>query len=181
MNRVNSITFKIILFCLLLPALLFQSCDRGKPSVKPRKLTPEQLIDINRELIVRESERIGSYAERKGLEMKLTDTGLWYEVEDKGRGGPVVDGSGVKLEYNCSLLDGTQCYDSQQDGYLDIIVGGSDIPAGLDEGLRMLNYGASAIFIIPSYLGYGIVGDGKKIPSRAVLVYKIKVLEQDRK
>jgi FKBP-type peptidyl-prolyl cis-trans isomerase len=39
----------------------------------------------------------------------------------------------------------------------------------------MLKPGGEAIFIIPPFLAYGFVGDGNKIPSRAVIVYNITV------
>jgi FKBP-type peptidyl-prolyl cis-trans isomerase len=48
--------------------------------------------------------------------------------------------------------------------------------AGLNQGLRMLKPGAEAIFILPPFLAYGLPGDGKKIPSRAVIVYRITIL-----
>jgi FKBP-type peptidyl-prolyl cis-trans isomerase len=47
--------------------------------------------------------------------------------------------------------------------------------AGLNEGLRLLKPGGEAIFIIPSFLAYGLLGDRKMIPSRAIIVYSIKV------
>jgi FKBP-type peptidyl-prolyl cis-trans isomerase FkpA len=47
---------------------------------------------------------------------------------------------------------------------------------GLNEGLRILKPGAEAIFILPPFLAYGLLGDGKMIPSRSVIVYNIKIL-----
>ena len=34
-----------------------------------------------------------------------------------------------------------------------------------------------AIFIIPPFLAYGLIGDRKMIPSRAVLVYYVNILQ----
>lgn len=48
---------------------------------------------------------------------------------------------------------------------------------GLNEGLRMLKPGSEAIFIIPPFLAYGLIGDGKMIPSRAVIVYNVSILQ----
>jgi hypothetical protein len=37
------------------------------------------------------------------------------------------------MEYKCSLLDGTVCYSSDEEGPEEVIVGISDIPAGLTQ------------------------------------------------
>jgi FKBP-type peptidyl-prolyl cis-trans isomerase len=63
-----------------------------------------------------------------------------------------------------------------QTGPREIILGRSEIEAGLDQGLRLLKPGGRAIFILPPFLAYGLKGDGKKIPSRAVVIYNISTL-----
>jgi FKBP-type peptidyl-prolyl cis-trans isomerase len=40
----------------------------------------------------------------------------------------------------------------------------------------MLKQGAEATFILPPFLAFGLIGDGKKIPSRAVIVYNVNIL-----
>ena len=79
------------------------------------------------------------------------------------------------FDYKCSLLDGTLCYSSEVDGQKEIILGRSGLEAGLEEGLRLLKPGAEAIFILPPFLGHGLLGDQKNIPARATLVYEIKI------
>jgi FKBP-type peptidyl-prolyl cis-trans isomerase FkpA len=80
------------------------------------------------------------------------------------------------MDYECSLLDGTSCYSSKKLGPKEVIMGKSLMESGLNEGLLMLKPGSEAIFIIPPYLGYGFIGDGKMIPSRATIVYKVNIL-----
>ena len=55
--------------------------------------------------------------------------------------------------------------------------GRGEIETGLNEGLKLLKPGAEAIFIIPPFLAYGLVGDRKMIPSRAVIVYNVNILQ----
>jgi FKBP-type peptidyl-prolyl cis-trans isomerase len=43
--------------------------------------------------------------------------------------------------------------------------------------LRLLRAGDKAKFIVPSHLAYGWIGDSKNIPTRAVLVYDVNVLQ----
>ena len=82
------------------------------------------------------------------------------------------------MDYECSLLDGTRCYSSKELGPKELILGKSEIEAGLNEGLRLLKPGAEAIFIIPPFLAFGLIGDGKLIPPRAVMVYNVKVMNE---
>ena len=60
-------------------------------------------------------------------------------------------------------------------GPKELILGRSEMEAGLNEGLRLLKPGSEAIFIIPPFLAYGLIGDRKLIPPRAVLVYSVSV------
>jgi FKBP-type peptidyl-prolyl cis-trans isomerase len=86
----------------------------------------------------------------------------------------------VKMEYECSLLDGTKCYSSDELGPKEIILGKTAIEPGLNQGLRMMRPGGEAMFILPPFMAYGLPGDGKKIPSRAVIVYKVRIMEEQQ-
>jgi FKBP-type peptidyl-prolyl cis-trans isomerase len=81
------------------------------------------------------------------------------------------------MNYECSLLDGTRCYSSNDLGPKEVVLGHSEMEQGMNEGLRLLKPGAEAIFIIPPFLAYGLVGDRKMIPSRAVIVYNVNILQ----
>ena len=49
--------------------------------------------------------------------------------------------------------------------------------AFLEEGILLLKEGDRAKFIIPSHLAFGLLGDMKKIPAKAVLVYDIELIK----
>jgi FKBP-type peptidyl-prolyl cis-trans isomerase FkpA len=157
---------------LLLCALL--SCRNNAD--KKSHLSPpggNEMADLNRYLIKKDRERIQNYIERKNLRMTETKTGLWYQIVKEGEGPSFRDNDRIILDYDCSLLDGTKCYSSKELGSKEIVLGKSDIEAGLNEGLRMLNPGAEAIFIIPPFLAYGLIGDRRLIPPRTVIVYNV--------
>jgi FKBP-type peptidyl-prolyl cis-trans isomerase len=136
------------------------------------------MADINRYIIQKDRERIQSYSERKGIALKESATGLWYNIEKEGDGVFFKDNDRIRFEYDCSLLDGTRCYSSKELGPKEIIMGRSGLPSGLDEGLKLLKPGGAAIFIIPPFLAYGLIGDGKKIPPRATLVYNVIIIKE---
>ena len=169
-------TIKLFVFALL--SLISVSCnsvqDKNQNRPKPGK---KEMTDLNRYLVQKDRERIENYIVRKNLKMTESPTGLWYLIKSEGDGSYFTDNDKVILEYECSLLDGTSCYSSREIGPKEIILGKNEMGTGLNQGLKMLKPGGEAIFIIPPFLAYGFVGDGNKIPSRAVIVYNISVLK----
>ena len=172
MNSINCMTIRYLaLFSILLSlSSCYNNSERGTTNLKPGK---NEMADLNRYLVQKDRERIQNYIERKNLSMKESPTGLWYQISKEGTGDFFTDNSKVILDYELSLLDGTKCYSSKELGQKEIILGRDEMVAGLNEGLRLLKPGAEAIFIIPPFLAYGMVGDGKKIPSRAIIVYNV--------
>lgn len=167
----------VILFLVLLLSFLSCRSDNSsqKTAVKPGK---NEMADLNRFLIQKDREVIENYIERKNLTMTESPTGLWYSVNKEGNGEYLKDNDRIYMEYECSLLDGTLCYSSAELGPKDIVVGKTDLEQGLNEGLRLLKVGGEAIFILPPFLAYGLVGDGKKIPPRTSIVYSIRILKK---
>lgn len=168
--------FRVFVAIALFTMVFAVSCGNkgtGKPLQKPGKSDIEEL---NRFMVTKDRERIQSYIERKGLKMTETPTGIWFQVLSRGPGRKIQGNDKVVMEYECSLLDGTKCYSSEESGPKSIILGSTQIEPGLYEGLRLLNYGDEALFILPPYLAYGMPGDGKLIPPRSVIVYKVHIL-----
>ncbi|MGD0341665.1 MAG: FKBP-type peptidyl-prolyl cis-trans isomerase [Bacteroidales bacterium] len=162
---VTAIFFIIVLSCNT-------AHDKSASQQVPGK---SEMTDLNRFLVRKDRERIESYIERKNLKMKETPSGLWYLIVSEGTGEYLTDKDTVEMEYECSLLDGTLCYSSRELGPKEIILGKTSIESGLDQGLRMIRPGSAAVFILPPFMAYGLPGDGKKIPSRAVIVYNVRI------
>jgi FKBP-type peptidyl-prolyl cis-trans isomerase len=163
---------------LLVLFIVFSSCKNS--SERSETLSPpgkSEMEDMNRFLVQKDKERIQNYIERKNLQMNESPTGLWYQIIKEGSGNHLGDNDKIVFDYSCSLLDGTLCYSSEDTGSKEIILGKSQIEAGLNEGFRLLKPGAEAIFILPPFLAYGLVGDGASIPSRSVIVYNINILQ----
>lgn len=172
-NR-SVIIFSILIFF----AFANSGCRVSDPPDSKTRISDEQMVNINRELVIKERERIESYIERKELDMNMSDAGIWYLISNNGSGDNLRSGDRVRLQYTCSLLDGTLCYSSDINGDLNVTIGRSDIPSGLDEALRILKTGSEAIIILPSNMAFGLVGDGDRIPARAALIYELKVLAE---
>jgi FKBP-type peptidyl-prolyl cis-trans isomerase FkpA len=167
-----TIRYIAFLFILLSLSSCYNNSERSTTNLKPGK---NEMADLNRYLVQKDRERIQNYIERKSLSMKESPTGLWYQVIKEGTGVLFTDNNRIVFDYELSLLDGTKCYSSKELGQKEVILGRGDVVAGLNEGLRLLKPGAEAIFIIPPFLAYGLVGDGTKVPSRAIIVYNVLI------
>ena len=160
---------------------LFISCSpehRKKRITHPhRQVTEETLIHTNQYLVEKDKERIRQYIKRHGWHMQETGTGLWYGIYHHGNGPKVTSGKTVTIRYTVSLLDGTVCYSSDNSGPKTFIAGHGGVPAGLEQGIRMLRLHDKAHFILPPLLAYGIPGDYNKIPPRSVIVYDMEIID----
>lgn len=178
LNRIFSSTVLKTIVLIILTAVLIACGNRHSNLTTGQKPGKDEMADINKFLVQKDGERIRNYIERKGLENMIeSSTGLWYKIIKGGSGRTFMDNDRIVMNYECSLLDGTKCYSSEELGPKEIILGKTNIETGLNEGLRLLRPGAEAIFIIPPYLAYGLIGDRKMIPSRAVIVYNVNILQ----
>ena len=107
-----------------------------------------------------------------------TESGLRYQILQKGDGKKATKGAGVSVHYKGQLLDGT-VFDSsyKRKEPIDFNVGLGQVIAGWDEGIQLLQVGDKARFVIPSNLAYGSAGAGGVIPSNATLIFDVELLE----
>lgn len=173
MNRLH-------LLIALLGIGLLCAC-KEQPAKPSQPLTDRQIMErlegANRHLAHEEEAAIVDYVRRHQMETVATGTGLRYQVLEAGNGPLVQEGQTVTLSYGLYDLDDEVRYHSNHDGPMCFLVGRSDVPSGLDEAVRLLHVGDSACVIVPSHLGYGLLGDKKAIPSWATLVYRLKIIK----
>jgi FKBP-type peptidyl-prolyl cis-trans isomerase len=164
---------------LLMSMMLGYAGCREKPSNSPR-ITQEDLINMNRQLVNRDADEIKKYIKSKGLKMKETQTGLWYSVDKEGKGDFAVKNDIITLKYELRLTDGTLCYSSDSLGLKKFVVGQGGVESGLEDAVLMLRRGSQATFILPPHLAHGLIGDDNKIPSRAILIYAVEVIDIEK-
>ena len=157
---------------------LFCSCQEStqKPDqTSSERQIKESLERANRYMVNDEEEDIDNYVRRHQLEMTSTGTGVRYQVVEEGKGSLVQPGQKVTIDYVLYDLLGDVVYSSEKDGLMEFVVSRSGVPSGLDEAVRLLREGDGAWVIVPSHLGYGILGDQNRVPSRATLIYYLKI------
>ena len=164
-------------FIFFLSILCFSCNHPSNQNLNSPPVNKEKLIDLNKQRISEENDLIDAYISRHNYEMQTTETGLRYKILKEGDGANPKWMTEVKLNYNVELLDGTYCYSSDSSGALQIQLGKSDEPTGLQEGILKMKEGGTALLIVPSYLAFGLTGDGDKIPGGQSLVYHIELME----
>ena len=149
---------------------ILTSCD-------VKKQDRERLEEANRYLVKQEKEIINEYIHNSGNEYVETGTGLRYRIVNQGDSIIIKTGDIVVMEYQNSLINGEVVYSSDNDGLKSFVVGRGGVERGLEEAVLHLHKGDEAEVIMPSYLAYGLTGDGNKIPPRSILVYKLKIID----
>ena len=167
---------------ILLVGLLLCACQEQQHNPQPKPVQDqsdrqlkESLEKANRYLVNDEEEEIDNYVRRHQLELIETGTGLRYQIVEAGNGKPVQPGKTVTLDYVLFDLAGDVVYNSETEGPMRFVVSKSEVPSGLDEVVRLLHEGDCAWAIVPSHLGYGLLGDQKSVPSKATLIYLLSV------
>ena len=135
----------------------------------------ENLVKANRGLISRDSSKILGVIRARGWDMRVSSTGLWYQILDKGNGPKAEPGQLAVLDYNVRLLSNKLVYSSDSTGLLRFRISKSSVERGLEEGVLYLNEGDSARFILPPYMAHHLLGDQKRIPPRAIIIYEVRL------
>ena len=161
-------------------ALLFVlfSCNEKKPiPIDNKEWSKERSVDFNQEINEREVIQIALFLEHHTeYKMSQTETGLRYMIykDSLGNVKPAI-GQQVYLSLKISLLDGTQCYASEELEDEVFVVDKSDKESGLNEAVKLLSIGDKAKLILPSHLAHGLLGDFDKIPPQSILLIDVQL------
>ena len=139
----------------------------------------EDSIDLNSSWSEDEAYHIQQYLKRRpNWKMEETGTGLRYMIFHHGEGDSAVRGQYAEVNYKISLLTEEVLYSSDENGSNTFKIDHSDVESGLQEGIKKMRVGDKGIFIIPSHLGHGLLGDMNKIPPLETVIMEIHFLSQ---
>ncbi len=116
--------------------------------------------------------------EKLSAGFEKTQSGLRYQLIQKGNGAPAQKGKKVSVHYSGSLENG-KVFDSSYSRKkpIEFTLGIGQVIEGWDEGIALLKVGDKARFVIPPYLGYGTSGAGGVIPPNAVLIFDVELMD----
>jgi len=112
-------------------------------------------------------------AKREGV--KVTASGLQYEVLEATIGQKPKATDSVRVHYEGTLIDGT-VFDSSYKRGESIAFPLNGVIKGWTEGLQLMSVGSKYKFFIPYELAYGERGAGASIPPYAALIFTVELL-----
>ncbi len=112
--------------------------------------------------------------EKEGI--KVTDSGLQYEIITQGEGKKPGLTSRVKVHYRGTLLDG-KVFDSSYTRGEPAVFGVNQVIAGWTEALQLMPEGSTWKLYIPSKIAYGARGAGSTIGPNECLIFKVELIE----
>lgn len=149
-------------------------------------LTPEEANAKVQAFMMKKQEAAGAEASKEGEafltnnatrpEVKVTDSGLQYEVLKAGTGASPTAAETVEVHYHGTLLDGS-VFDSSVERGETIEFPLNRVIPGWTEGVQLMKEGAKYRFFIPHDLAYGPRGSAPKIPPYAALVFDIELFK----
>jgi len=161
--------------------------EKGEARMKPEELQQRlqqfQKDVMQRDQAQRQEESSRNIAEGDAFRqanakkpgVKVTPSGLQYEVIKPGNGPVPKPSDRVRVHYHGTLVDGTVFDSSVQRGEpitfrLDRLI------PGWVEGIQLMKVGAKYRFVIPPELAYGQRGSPPKIGADATLVFEVELL-----
>ena len=112
-------------------------------------------------------------AKREGV--KVTETGLQYEVLTPALGIKPTPTDTVTCHYEGRLIDGT-VFDSSYRRGEPASFPLQGVIRGWTEGLQLMSIGSKFRFFIPFELAYGAQGAGGSIPPYAALIFDVELI-----
>jgi FKBP-type peptidyl-prolyl cis-trans isomerase len=110
---------------------------------------------------------------KKGV--KVTASGLQYEVIKKGEGKNAGPSDLVKVEYTGKLINGTE-FDSTAKRGEPAEFQVDQVIKGWSEALQLMNPGSKLHLVIPADLAYGENGAAPVIEPNSVLIFEVEML-----
>ena len=110
---------------------------------------------------------------REGV--KVTKSGLQYEVISAGKGAKPTPLDTVTVHYHGTLIDGA-VFDSSVDRKTPATFPVNGVIAGWTEALQLMEVGAKYKLFIPADLAYGKSGAGRDIGPNSTLIFEVELL-----
>jgi FKBP-type peptidyl-prolyl cis-trans isomerase FkpA len=107
--------------------------------------------------------------------VRVTESGLQYEVVSEGTGTKPLGTDTVRVHYEGSLIDGA-VFDSSFSRGEPVEFPLDRVIPGWSEGLQLMPVGSVYRFYIPSRIAYGEQGMGQVIPPYATLIFRVELL-----
>jgi FKBP-type peptidyl-prolyl cis-trans isomerase len=121
-----------------------------------------------------ENSFLAENAKKPGI--KITSSGLQYEIVKETTGTKPLVNSTITVHYEGRLADG-MVFDSSYERGFPWETNVSNVIPGWTEGIQLMSVGSKFIFYIPSNLAYGDSGIQGVIPPFSTLIFTVELLD----
>ena len=112
--------------------------------------------------------------------VKTTASGLQYKVIKEGAGIKPTAVDTFVCNYRGTLINGTE-FDASANRGAPLVMAVNQVIPGWTEGLQLMPVGSKYKFWIPYNIGYGVMGNGPKIPGGSMLIFEVELLDVKKK
>ena len=141
---------------------------------KLQEIANEQKKKVAEENAKVSADFLAENAKKDGI--KVTESGLQYEVITEGDGASPKATDVVKVHYEGTLISG-QIFDSSIKRGEPVEFPLNQVIPGWTEGVQLMKVGSKYRFFIPSNLAYGEQGAGGMIAPNSALIFEVELLE----
>ena len=160
---------------------VYEKAEQKMTFDEAKQIVTDFFTDLQNQM-AGDNERLGrEYLEKnKSAEgVKVTASGLQYQVVKEGDGAQPGPNDVVTVHYTGRLLDGTVFDSSVERGEPATFALNQVIP-GWTEGLQLMSEGSEYRLFIPSELAYGSKGAGDKILPNSTLIFDVKLIKVEK-
>jgi FKBP-type peptidyl-prolyl cis-trans isomerase FklB len=144
-----------------------REAEKTKKQEEKNKVTYKDYIEKNEAFLAKNKEKAG---------VKVTSSGLQYEVITMGTGPKPTAQNTVKVHYVGTLIDGTE-FDSSIKRNQPAQFPVTGVIPGWTEALQLMPVGSKFNLVIPQALAYGARGAGETIKPFSTLIFQVELLE----
>lgn len=160
----------------IISTILLISCNNNsfiqKPYIEKKDDFLEKSSQKSREVYEKENSFLEKYVKSNNLKYKKSNFGLWYSITDTSINEKIKPNDTISIFYIVKKLNYEILYRKKE----TFIVDKSNIIKGLNESVKLLGNKEKGIFIIPSYMAFGFMGDNDKIKSEISLIYEVEII-----
>ena len=169
-----------LFYCSILIIVLgFQSCSEN-PEIpaSTNQWNDSTSVGFNKDRVKEEELQINLYlSHHNELKLKPTGTGLRYQIIKNTDGLKAESGDSVDVTMKITLLDGSTCYTTDSLELDQFLIDRSQVESGIQEGIKLMREGEKAVFILPSNLAHGLLGDFETIPPMSPIVVNLELMK----
>lgn len=130
----------------------------------------------NQKRLAEEPARIAKFVKDFNVNVKPSETGVYYLEIQTGTGDMVDNGDLVSIHYNIYNLDNKLIESSYEHEPLQFVFGSGEMVPGIEEGVSQMRVGGKSTIIVPSKMGFGDVAIDKDLPAYSTVIFDLELV-----